>query len=453
MAIDSLIGVIVVLAMTITTMTVWWFSIRAHQQKIDSLDIRIHVNGIRGKSSVTRLIAGILREGGYVTVAKTTGSAARVISPNGHETPIKRNGAPTIYEQVDIVRKHVHSNVDALVIECMAVRPLYQSYSQEFIVRSDITVVTNVRADHQEEMGETLTEIADSLALTTPRNGLVITAESNPDIRAQFQQWADKRNSQLIYADPRQVDDDDMTGFDYIQFKENVAIGYHIADYLNIPRSKALQGMWKSVPDVGVVRLRWYDVNGKKILWIPLFATNDRESVILTFILLQAYFPDDATVIGILNNRLDRPRRAQLFADMVPTDLDEYLDQVVLMGALDDVISRSILDQGFSADRLHLMGESVSPTLDQMLADLTALIPGDTGVIVGMVNIHSEQAEKLIHYFNDKLGAEHTDELSESRKLSRSPLALQKAQRAVRRSALRDADSVKEETFEVTHRG
>ncbi len=45
----------------------------------------------------------MLREGGFVTVAKTTGSAARVIGPRGEETPIFRRGAATINEQVDVV--------------------------------------------------------------------------------------------------------------------------------------------------------------------------------------------------------------------------------------------------------------------------------------------------------------------------------------------------------------
>src|SRR5215212_6339149 len=81
----------------------WRLAIADHRRRLDQLAVRVHVNGIRGKSSVTRLVAGVLREGGYVTVAKTTGSAARVIEARGEETAIKRRGAATINEQVDIV--------------------------------------------------------------------------------------------------------------------------------------------------------------------------------------------------------------------------------------------------------------------------------------------------------------------------------------------------------------
>ncbi|SVD58206.1 uncharacterized protein METZ01_LOCUS411060, partial [marine metagenome] len=44
-----------------------------HRLSIAQIPIRIHVNGSRGKSSVTRLIAAGLRAGGLKALAKTTG--------------------------------------------------------------------------------------------------------------------------------------------------------------------------------------------------------------------------------------------------------------------------------------------------------------------------------------------------------------------------------------------
>lgn len=38
---------------------------RRHQQNIDALPVRVNINGIRGKSTVTRLTTGILIEAGY----------------------------------------------------------------------------------------------------------------------------------------------------------------------------------------------------------------------------------------------------------------------------------------------------------------------------------------------------------------------------------------------------
>ncbi len=411
----------------------WRVSILGHQRRIDQLQVRVHVNGIRGKSSVTRLLAGVLREGGYVTVAKTTGSAARVIGRRGEESPIKRRGAATINEQVDIVREHVTPDVEALVIECMAVRPLYQEYSQDFIVRSDITVITNVREDHQEEMGETLEEIADSMSVTIPRNGVLVTGENRPHLQERLRRNAEARGSRFVYADPRQVLEEDLRGFDYLQFKDNIAIGLELAKLLGIDRLSALRGMWKAVPDVGVVRLRTYDIRGKKVLWVPMFAANDRESVVVTFELLQAHFPPGATVIGILNNRLDRGRRAELFATMVPQDLAPFLDHVVTFGAYEDTVTSTIVAGGYPADRVHNLGETRNPTLDEILNEIAGLIEGEQGVLVGMVNIHTHQAEMLIHHFAELLGEDQDDELLASLDPARQPVGTQRVQRAASR--------------------
>jgi poly-gamma-glutamate synthase PgsB/CapB len=430
------ISIVLLIVVTCAVFAHWRLSVNRHQRRLDQLHVRIHVNGIRGKSSVTRLVAGVLREGGFVTVAKTTGSAARVIGPHGEEQPIKRRGAATINEQIDIVRDHVTESVEALVIECMAVRPLYQRYSQDFIVRSDITIITNVREDHQEEMGETLEEIADSMSVTIPSNGVLITAESRPHLQERLRRNAEARGSRFIHADPGRVLDEDLDGFDYLQFKDNVATGFAVAELLNIDRRTALRGMWKSVPDVGVVRMRTYVIRGKKVLWVPMFAANDRESVIATLELLQAYFPQDATVIGILNNRADRGRRAELFAAMVPGDLSGYLDHVITFGAYEETVTPAMVAGGYAADRIHNLGETRSPSLTDILDEIATLIDGDQGVLVGMVNIHTDQAEMLIEHFAELGGGAPGAEIEASRDPDRLPMGSQRLRRAGARARL-----------------
>ena len=425
----------------------WYLAATRHRARLDQLDVRIHVNGIRGKSTVTRLVAGVLREGGYAAVAKTTGSAARVIGPDGSEVPIRRRGAATINEQIDVTAEHVGPGIDALVIECMAVRPIYQAYSQDYMVRSDITVITNVREDHQEEMGETLEEIADSMAVTIPHDGVLVTAEDRPHLRERLRRRAEERGSRLIYADPATVTDLEMSGFDYLQFKENVAIGLAVARLLGIGRDAAVHGMWKSVPDVGVVRLRAYDIRGKRVLWVPMFAANDRESVILTLDNLRPQFPAGAPVIAILNNRLDRGRRAELFAEMVPTDLAAHLDEVVTFGAYEEQVSLTMTAKGFAREHIHHLGDTVQPSLDTILDTLAALVPGTEAVLVGMVNIHTPQAELLIEHFQHLRGAEHVDELAESLDPRRAPAGLVRHHQDLtrRRGTAHPADRAAEE--------
>src|SRR6188768_2254174 len=129
---------------------------RRHHRNLHSIPTRIVVNGIRGKSSITRLCAGALRGGNILTVAKTTGTAARFISPDGEEEPVYRKfGLANIVEQIDIVRRAAAFKPDALVIECMAVLPDLQEVNEQKLIQSTVCVICNVREDHLMEMGPT----------------------------------------------------------------------------------------------------------------------------------------------------------------------------------------------------------------------------------------------------------------------------------------------------------
>src|SRR5512133_1031031 len=87
---------------------------RNHRRALARIGVRVLVNGIRGKSSITRLCAGALRGGGLSVVAKTTGTAARFITPDGEEEPVYRKfGLANIVEQIGIVRRAAAYRPDA----------------------------------------------------------------------------------------------------------------------------------------------------------------------------------------------------------------------------------------------------------------------------------------------------------------------------------------------------
>jgi hypothetical protein len=231
-----------------------------------------------------------------------------------------------------------------------------------------------------------------------------------------------------------------MRGFDYLQFKSNVAIGLALAELLGIERAAAIRGMWKSVPDIGVVTLHRYNVRGKDILWVPLFAANDRESVVLTFEMLRVRYREDDAVIGILNNRWDRGRRAELFARMVPMDLAGYLHHVITFGAYEEQVTGQMTELGYPRERITNLGETVHPTIDQILDTIAGLVPGERGVLIGMVNIHTHQAEMLLEYFEHERGSAHTSELEMSRDPRRMPLPTQRFRRAMAHARSRPRD-------------
>ena len=376
----------------------YWLRRQAtHERRLRQYKVRVHVNGIRGKSTVTRLIAGVLREAGYRTLAKTTGSAAVMIDFDGHDQPIARRGAANVKEQQDIIADWEPWGAEALVMECMALQPEYQEWSERMTIRAHIGVITNVREDHQDVMGVTLPEIAVSLAHMCPTNGYLITAECDPQLQAILKQEAARRDSTLVVADPARVRSDEIVQFDYLAFRDNVAIGLAVADLLGIDRETATRGMIKAKGDVGVVRLQHVALVDKPILWANLFAVNDRESMIISMQMLESYCDENTVKIGILNNRYDRERRAEQFGDVAVRDL--AFDWLITFGAYEDLVTRKLIGNGYPRERIVNLGLSVNPTMDQITSAIAGMIPaGKQALLVGFVNIHTPQAEMLMEY-------------------------------------------------------
>ncbi|HVK26205.1 MAG TPA: poly-gamma-glutamate synthase PgsB [Actinokineospora sp.] len=367
---------------------------RNHTARLLSIPERVLVNGIRGKSSITRLCAGALRGGGLVTVAKTTGTAARFIHPDATEEPVYRKfGIANIVEQIGVVRRAAAYRPDALVIECMAVMPDLQEINQTILIRSTIGVLCNVREDHLAEMGPTLDDVARSLSRSMPVGGVCVTAERDrlPILRAE----AARRDCELVVVDPESVSDTDMAGFGWITFKENVAIALAVADLLGVNRASALAGMWAAPPDPGVLVVQNYRHGDALLRVANVFAANDPESTLMNIERLLAQGAIERPLHVVINCRPDRVERNGQMGALV-ADIDP--DRVVLIG--DPVRSaRTAIPQRWQ-DRVVDLGGSRRPA--DLLAGIAAGVDG-TASLVAIGNIHG-QGELLLAEF-DKLAA------------------------------------------------
>jgi gamma-polyglutamate synthase len=302
---------------------------RRHFTNLEQIPTRVLVNGIRGKSSITRLCAGALRGGGLVTVAKTTGTAARFIHPDATEEPVYRKfGIANVVEQIGIVRRAATYRPDALVIECMAVLPALQEVNQTKLIRSTIGVLCNVREDHLAEMGPTLDDVARSLSRSMPVGGICVTAEKERfDI---LKEEAEDRNCELIYADPETVTDEELRGFSWFTFKENVAIALAVAELLGVDRQTALQGMYDAPPDPGVLSVEKYRTHdGKRLSFANVFAANDPESTLMNVNQLLSLGAIHRPLHVVINCRPDRVERNGQMGQIVP---DLAPDTVFLIG-------------------------------------------------------------------------------------------------------------------------
>ncbi|SDL18557.1 poly-gamma-glutamate synthase PgsB [Streptomyces indicus] len=364
---------------------------RRHFANLERVPHRVLVNGIRGKSSITRLCAGALRGGGLVTVAKTTGSAARFIHPDATEEPVYRKfGIANIIEQVGIVRRAAAYAPDALVVECMAVMPDLQEINQEKLIRSDIGVLCNVREDHLAEMGPTLDDVARSLSRSMPVGGVCVTAERErlPILRAE----AAARGCRLVVADPESVTDEELGGFHWYTFKENVAIALEVAGLLGVDREAALRGMYAAPPDPGVLTvLNFRTPEGTSLRFANVFAANDPASTLMNIEQLLGAGAIRRPLHVLINCRPDRVERNVQMGRIVP---DIAPDTVYLIGH-PTKSARSGIPAAYGGEVVDLGGSARHP--DEILDELIARVD-EAGAPVSLVaigNIHG-QGELLL---------------------------------------------------------
>jgi gamma-polyglutamate synthase len=281
--------------------------------------IRIHVNGTRGKSTVTRLVAAALREAGVPTLAKVTGTAPRLILPDGTERPVRRWAPANIREQAWVLRQARKTGARALVAECMAVRPDLQWTSERDILQSTHGVITNVRLDHTDVMGATIDKIARSLANTVPRHGVLIAGDKRavPILAARCAQ----AGCRLVVANApaRDLATTDRTerGIDGSLGDENsadpVSVALAVTRELGIDDATAVRGMGAAAPDSGAASRGTTVVGGRAVTWLDVTAANDPESTDLLAAIQPPLQPREA-VLCVYNHREDRPERLATFA-------------------------------------------------------------------------------------------------------------------------------------------
>jgi poly-gamma-glutamate synthase PgsB/CapB len=290
-----------------------------HKQVLGLLPLRIHINGTRGKSSVTRLVAAGLRAGGLKTYAKTTGTAPRVIDPKGRDRIIHRLRSPSIGEQVRLLKYFAQDKPDAVVLECMAVQPQYQWISEQEMVRSHIGVITNVRPDHVDEMGQTLSDIASSLSNTIPRQGVFISGEES--VITIFDEVAQKRQTRVVKVNESEIGDDILDQFSYMEHPQNIALALAVCEQAGIERTIALDGMVNVSPDLGALVAWKLDFSDRSVSFINGMAANDPVSTLTIWNYISGRFSWNGESCVFLNTREDRRTRSRQLLSLVMEEI------------------------------------------------------------------------------------------------------------------------------------
>jgi poly-gamma-glutamate synthase PgsB/CapB len=388
--------IVTISLLTIALAAALFFEYRRHLRHLKSIPIRIHVNGTRGKSSITRLISGALREYGLKTFAKTTGTLPRMITNKGLEYPVYRPFRANILEQLRIISFAAKNGAEALVIECMAVQPRLQSLTELKFVKATHGIITNARADHLDVMGPSERDVALALLGTTPCRGILFTAEQ--DYLGEFEASCRDRQSRLRAVTPEDVQsitDEEMSGFSYVEHKENVALVLKVCASLGISRDVALRGMWQSRRDPGAMSEHKIDFFGRKILFVNGFAANDPESSERIWRMAIDMHPEYAKRIMILNCRADRPDRSRQLGEA----LREWpeADHYVITGSGVYVLLRSAVHKGMDSSKfVYAEGLPVDRLFEEIIG-----LSGNSALVMGIGNIGGPGLE-LVYYFRNR---------------------------------------------------
>ena len=297
---------------------------RYHQISLSGIPVRIHVNGTRGKSSVTRLIAAGLRAGGKRTFAKTTGTAPRVIDSKGIDRIIHRLRKPSIGEQVRLLKYFSDEKPDVVVMECMAVQPQYQWISEHQMVKSDIGVITNARPDHLDEMGPTEEDVVKSLCNSIPVGGVLVTAEQKH--KNILKKVTYDNNSDFIMSDENSLSNEYIDNFSYIEHPQNIAIALDVCEKLGVDRDIAIGGMHQVQPDLGAL-IVWKLIGQKGSLqFVNGMAANDPVSTLQIWKFVIDRYPTKSATAVFFNSRDDRPMRTKQMLELTFEEIrPEYL--------------------------------------------------------------------------------------------------------------------------------
>jgi poly-gamma-glutamate synthase PgsB/CapB len=284
----------------------------ARDRAIRAVPIRIHVNGTRAKSTVTRLVWSALAEAGIPSVAKTTGTAARILLPDRREVPVGRRGPANVREQLALLRLARRAGASAAVVECMALDPFLQYVTERQMIRATIGVITNVRLDHTEVMGADRHSIAETLANSLPSRGVLVVGPS--EFTPLFERRAAEAGTRVVVAEGEEAGTAAGPAGQWL--RDDVAVALAVTRELGIDDEVARRGFEKAPSDPGAARQGRATLAHGPSDWLDATAANDPDSLEL---LLRDFAPWRPGGTGrprilVYHHRDDRGPRLECFA-------------------------------------------------------------------------------------------------------------------------------------------
>lgn len=373
----------------------------------EAIPLRISVTGTRGKSSVVRMLAAVLREDGWTVVGKSTGAEARLILPDGTERPVRRRGRPSILEQVGAVGLAARVGADVLVAEVMSVHAEHHRVESQRLLRPHLVLVTNFRVDHVDAQGSRKEEVARIVAMDVPRGARVLVPE---------EEWEESFAGELRGKGCRIDRVPALKGVENeaAWARGNRALVRAAGAILELDRQAVDRGIRTARQDAGRLDVWLYPGTEERSRWrvVNAFAANDPES---TFLLYDSLFGpearEDAGVrigsVGLLCLRGDRGDRTLLWAEALSREGAARFRRIYVHGVHARALRRRLAG-GKAPEIATLSSNDPQRIMERILGDWRGgqreiyrdqdPDPGSAGVVFGFGNFVG-LGERMVHHW------------------------------------------------------
>ncbi len=175
----------------------------------------IHIAGTNGKGSTAHMLAAIWQAAGYKTGLYTSPhlkSLTERIRINGQEI-FPQEVLSFVNQHLDFIHSHTFSFFEitvAMAFDCFAQQAVDIAMVEvgmggrldsTNIVQPLLSLITNISYDHQQFLGDTLTEIASEKAGIIKANTPVVISEYQEETAPVFRQKAQEMDSPIYFAE------------------------------------------------------------------------------------------------------------------------------------------------------------------------------------------------------------------------------------------------------------
>ena len=357
---------------------------RRHLNRIDQIPIRIHINGTRGKSLLTRMIVDLFRRAGWQVAGKVTGEQPQIFIPQSGWQPWKRLAPARIKEQMRFIRKIAPFRPTAMVVENMALAPENQHAAESFMIRSTLSVITNFRPDHQEVMGNEGGDVLSAIAHSVPIQGTVLLPQS--EATPAFEKACANFKANLKTAAGCHP-----SSFPALPaFQSQFELLKAVRDHYHIPQDVFDQTIddWQNrlKPENFLIPISTFQ--NKKYL-VNLFTCNDVTSAELLIKNLEQsgviYPPYEI----VLTCREDRPLRTMAFIRWLLQSIE--WKKLIIAGVIPRIPVRRLLDPRRNPARFVIFTKKIAP--EKIIAELDSSIQFTFGL-----GNYVKTGEKILSY-------------------------------------------------------